>query len=293
VPERHFAALDAASLTGLVSVADLPRGEAIAVTRALASGCLATAFMWLQHQGALRGVMRGRPSVSRRWIGPLSTGEIRAGLATTALRPPAPLFAKRDGLDWRLTGEVPWVTGWGAVTVLRIAALDGDVVRDFLMDADPSGSLLAHPVDLIAAQASRTARLILDNHPVSADRELSETSLNEWAMASETRLNGNGALALGIAQRAAGLAQSDALMAEVDSATEALISASEAELPQARGTCSYLAVRAVDILALSSGSRSVVHGGDAERLGREARFCLIAGTTPRTRSAILARFIEH
>jgi alkylation response protein AidB-like acyl-CoA dehydrogenase len=289
VPEHHFAALDAAGLTGLVGLPDLPRGAAIMVTQALATGCLATAFMWLQHQGAILGVARGGTAVQARWIGPLSSGAVRAGLATTGLHPPAPMTAKRHGAGWVLTGQAPWVTGWGSVAVLRIAALDGEVVRDFLIDALPEATLVARPVDLVAARASRTAELTLDRHFVAADRELSERPLEQWLMSSETRLNGTGALALGVARRAAGLARSEVLLAEIDSAADVLMSASEDDLSAVRAECSHLALRAADYLALTAGSRSVLRGNDIERLGREARFCLVAGVTPRTRRALLAR----
>lgn len=290
VPESHFSALDAAGLTGLVGLPDLPPGSAVIITQALATGCLATAFMWLQHQGALLGVARSATPIRTRWIGPLSSGAVRAGLATTGLQAPAPLTAERHGAGWVLTGRAPWVTGWGSVAVLRIAALDGEVVRDFLIDALPAATLAARPMDLIAAQASRTAELTLDRHVVPADRELSETSLEDWRMSSERRVNGTGALALGVARRAAGLARSDALLAEIDAAAGILISASEDDLPAVRAECAHLAIRAADSLALAAGSRSVLRGNDVERLGREARFCLVAGASPRTRRALLATF---
>ena len=48
----------------------------------LASGCLATTFVWLQHRGGLREAATStRPGIRERWHRPLATGQRRAGIA--------------------------------------------------------------------------------------------------------------------------------------------------------------------------------------------------------------------
>ena len=286
LPGAHLAALDAAGLTGLAA-ADPDLGTRLAVTAALASGCLATAFVWLQHQGALAAV-EGSP-LAGRFAAPLAAGAVRAGVAITALRGPAPLTAERTADGWRLTGQVPWVTGWNRIDVLRVAALDGEDVVSLLADAGPAPTLEAEPLALTAARASGTATLRFDGHDVPGDRLLSVVPHADWLAADPSGLAGNGALALGVAARAAAVADSAPLAGEASALLEALATAEADALPELRAAASALAVRAAATAAVTEGARSVLAGSAGERLTREAQFLLVFGSRPAIRQALLSR----
>ena len=286
IPDSHLTALDATGLTGLAAAEpDLP--TRLAVTAALAGGCLATAFVWLQHQGALAAVT-GSP-LADRFTGSLSSGALRAGVAITALRGPAPLTALRTGDGWRLTGSVPWVTGWNRIDLLRVAALDGDQVVSLLLDVRTGPTLGAEPLALTAARASGTATLWFEEHPAPADRLISVVPHAEWLAADPAGLAGNGALALGVAARAAVVAGSPALADEASALLTALGAADVAEIPALRAEASALAVRAAAAGAVTEGARSVLTGSTGERLTREAQFLLVFGSRPAIRQELLIR----
>ncbi len=286
IPEAHLAALDAAGLTGLAAAAPgLP--TRLAVTAALAGGCLATAFVWLQHEGALAAVA-GSP-LADRFAGPLESGALRAGVAITALRGPAPLTARRTSEGWRLTGSVPWVTGWNRIELLRVAALDGDRVVSLLLDARTAATLEAEPLALTAVRARGTATLRFDGHPAPADRLISVVPHADWLAAEPAGLAGNGALALGVAARAAAVAASAALADEASVLLEALGTAEVGALPALRAEASALAVRAAAAAAATEGARSVLVGSTGERLAREAHFLLVFGSRPAIRQELLTR----
>ena len=287
IPDSHFAALDASGLTGLAAGGPDLRTR-LGVTAALAGGCLATAFVWLQHQGALGAVLRS-PLADRYGPG-LTSGALRSGVAITALRGPAPLTATRAADGWTLTGRVPWVTGWQRIDVVRVAALDGDTVVSVLLDARESPTLVAEPLALTAARASGTATIRFDAHPAPPERLLSTVPHADWLAADTAGLAGNGALALGVAARAAVVAGSAALATEVEAALEALATAAVEEFPAARAACSALAVRAAAAAAIAEGARSVLAGSTAARLTREAQFLLVFGSRPAIRQHLLERF---
>lgn len=291
VPERHLRALDDSGLTGLAAAGPDLRTR-VRVAAALAGGALSAAFVWLQHQGALGAVTRSTaPGVAERFGGPLGSGAVRAGIGITGLRPPAPLTATPARSGWLLTGRVPWVTGWGIVDVLLLAAHARDgLVASLLIDAVPAATLHVEPLELVAARSSRTVTLVLDRHPVAASRLVAAVPLADWEAADAAGLAGNGALALGVAGRAARLAGSEPLQAEVAAALERLVTAPTADLPAARAACSALAVRSAAALTVRSGSRAVLAGGHAERLTREAQFLLAFGSRPAIREELLRVF---
>jgi hypothetical protein len=287
VPQSHLDALDAAGVTGLAS--EHPSlEERIDVASALAGGCLATAFVWLQHQGALGAVARAAGPVAR-FAPDLASGRTRAGVVITAVRGPAPLRLRTVPEGWVLSGSALWVTGWGIAEQLRIAGVaDDGSITTVLVDVGPG--MRADPAPLVAANASATVTLTFDDVSVPADRLLDAVSSEEWATADAAGLGGNGALALGVAGRAAAFAESASLAAEVTEARAGLLGAGVDELPAARGACSALAVRAAAALAVHDGGRSVIRGSRADRLLREAHFLLGFGSRPGIRADLLARF---
>ena len=192
---------------------------ALEIIEIIASGCLTTAFVWIQHHGAVRALVEApqrrsaTPGSSR-----LCRGEVRAGVAFSGLRRPGPpiLTAEPDGDGWRFNGFAPWVTGWGRVDVVRAAARreDGDIVWA-LVDATAGPNLRAEPLRLAAVNASATVTLGFENLVVPADRVISIQPFDEWQAADRASLRLNGSLALGVARRCASLLDSRRLAAEV------------------------------------------------------------------------------
>lgn len=136
VPAGHLDALAAAGLYGLQGPPShgghgLDGPAMRAVVELLAGGCLATTFVWIQHHRLVRSLADPRAPAALRdqWLAPLCAGERRAGIALGGLLPGAGLRAAPAGDGWVLDGASPWVTGWGLVDVVLVAARlpDGDV----------------------------------------------------------------------------------------------------------------------------------------------------------------------
>ncbi|MDX6741361.1 hypothetical protein [Actinocorallia sp. A-T 12471] len=286
VPSGHLAALADSGLYGLA--VDAPPDVYQDVVAILAGGCLATAFVWLQHAGLAKALagFGTHPDL----LAELRTGRVKAGVALGGLWPHAPLRAREDGYGVVLDGASPWFTGWGLVDVFLLAARDEhDSIRWMYLDAVPGPSLAAEPLDLTAARASGTVRLVFDGHRVPAERLLGAEPSEGLAERDRAGLRTNGYLALGVAERCAALIGPSPWDARVASVRARLGEAEPEGLPEARAAVSDLAMRAAAGLAVAEGSGSVLRGGNAERLVREAAFLLVFGTRPAIKSALAAR----
>jgi hypothetical protein len=263
VPAGHLDLLASAGLYGAGAPdSDLPAGL---IAEALAGGCLATAFVWLQHQGVLRSVAgTDRDGVRRAWLEPLRRGERRAGIALGALRPGPPLLRARqvDG-GYLLDGESPWVTGWGMIDTLHVAARTDTAAVWTLVDAVESATLSVTPLRLLAVNASGTVTLRLHDHFVPEERVTGTLPYAAWAARDAVKLGFNGRLALGVAQRCLQLAEAAGcpapdLAATVTSVRAALESELPHALPVARADASALAMRAASLLVVAAGAGSVL-----------------------------------
>jgi alkylation response protein AidB-like acyl-CoA dehydrogenase len=298
VPAAHLDLLAAEGFYGIsappedggLGMADLTAAGHILA--ALASGCLATAFVWLQHLGpVLAAAHSDRPGLRERWLGPLAGGERRAGIALAGIRPgPAPLRVRETGAGFVLDGETPWVTGWDMIDTVHVAALSPDRVIHYLfVDAVAGPTLAVTPLELVAAQASRTVHIAFAGHAVLADRLTSTRPYEEWLRSDAAGAALNGFLAIGVAHRCCRLLGPGRLDAELAACRAALLAADGTELPAARAAASHLAWRAAAELAVRTGSRAVLGGDPAQRLLREAAFLLVFGSRPAIRDALLDR----
>ncbi len=265
------------------------------VVEALASGCLTTTFVWLQHRNPVRAVdASSTPGLRDVWLAPLCRGERRSGIALAGNRPGPPILrAERrdDGLF--LDGEAPWVSGWGRVDVLLVTARDGEAVRSVLMDAVATETLRAERLRLVGANASGTVTLRFDRHLVPSDRIVSEESHADVLARDPTGLRMNGSLALGVIDRCCRLMGPSAIDDQLISTRAALDEATTETLPAARAAAAELAMRAATALVVQSGSRSILVDQHAQRLAREAMFLLVFGSRPAIRDALLARLLAR
>jgi alkylation response protein AidB-like acyl-CoA dehydrogenase len=316
VPAAHFDCLAAARLYGLagpVSAGGLDADLATfcGVTEIMAGGCLATAFVWLQHHAAVRALAASaNQALAAECLEPLCLGTRRAGVALGGARPGAPLLRARPVPGgWTFDGTAPWVTGWDMIDVVYTLARDesGTLIAA-LLPAVTSASLSAEQLDLVAVNASRTVELSFDAHFVPSGLVTGTVPLADWLAGDAGGLRPNGSLALGVAARccrliseAAGAAESGGagaaasgvagaapgdLAAQLAAARAALDAADAATLPNARAAAAELAFRASGALVTAAGSRSILAGQHPQRLAREALFLLVFGSRPAIRDQL-------
>jgi alkylation response protein AidB-like acyl-CoA dehydrogenase len=302
VPADRLDRLAAAGYYGLAGPADAGGiglsdfSTALEIIEIMASGCLTTTFVWIQHHGAVRAVDGAQQPLRDAWLARLCSGDVRAGVAFSGLRRPGPpiLTAVPDGDGWRFSGLAPWVTGWGRIDVVRAAARrdDGDIVWA-LIDATLGDTLHAEPLRLAAVNASATVTLSFENHRVPPDRVIAIQNFDEWQAADRSGLRLNGSLALGVARRCASLLASDALLAELNAHRSALDQSSPETMPEERARASEFALRAATALVVAGGGRAIAMDHHAQRLAREAIFLLVFGQTAAIKAAQLHRLYDE
>lgn len=298
LPGEHLRGLAEAGLYGIF--APTPAGglglreeDTSPIVEELASGCLATTFVWIQHFGTLRALLDEQtPTRLRtRWLPGVVRGEIRSGVALAGLLPGPPrLRATLTSYGWLLDGEAPWVTGWGHIGLLLVTARgpDENTVISFLVDAREQPGLTAAPMRLAAVNASATVRLGFAGLPVPDDRYVGQRPYDPDRYQFEG-LRLNGSLALGVARRCCALMGPSPLDGELRDCRAELDGAPASAMPAARARASEFAVRAAHALAVAQGSGSALAGHAAERLTREAAFLLVFGSRPTIKAALLAR----
>jgi alkylation response protein AidB-like acyl-CoA dehydrogenase len=297
VPEEHLRGLADAGLYGIFAPADVGGlglgAEVGLVIEELASGCLASTFVWLQHLRLLGAMLDpGTPAALREALLPaVARGEVRGGVALTGLLPGPPRLTAQpvDG-GWLLDGEAPWVSGWGVVDLLvTVGRGPEDTAVTLLVDARQRQGLAAARQRLAAVNASATVQLSFDAVFVPDGRLVGQRPYDPVAAQSEG-LRGNGSLALGVGRRCCALIGPSPLDDELDACRAELDAADTAGMPAARARASEFAARAAHYLAVRRGSRSALAGDGAERLAREAGFLLVFGSRPAIKDALLGRF---
>ncbi len=262
------------------------------VVEELAGGCLTTTFVWIQHHNPVRAVAAS--TLRDAWLEPMCRGEVRAGIARTGERPGPPLLtAERTSEGFVLNGEAPWVSGWGRIDVILVAARTGDAVVRLLMDADVAGTLTAERVRLVAVDASGTVTLRFRDHVIPVERLVDQEPLADVAARDPIGLRTNGSLALGVASRCCRLIGASDLDDEVRLARTALDTATPDTMPAARARAADLALRAAAALTVTRGGRAIVVDDHAQRLAREALFLLVFGTRSSIRDALLDRLMTR
>ncbi|MGC1237699.1 MAG: acyl-CoA dehydrogenase family protein [Acidimicrobiales bacterium] len=258
----------------------------------LASACLATTFVWIQHSRLLAAVL---DPAAPAFVGDLRQeivrGRVRGGVALTGLQPgPAKLTATptRDG--WVLDGEAPWVSGWGLVDILVVAARGpDDTVVTLALDAQYQPGLEVAPRQLSALNATATVKLTFNALVVQDDRVLGQVPHNPSEESPEG-LRVNGSLALGVTRRCCNVIGRSALDDELREARAELDSADAETIATARARACELAVRSSHALAVFLGSSSALEDCIAERTAREAQLLLTFGSRPAIRNSLLQRF---
>lgn len=268
--------------------ADLP--TACSVVEHLASGCLTTTLVWMQHHGLVGSLLAGPAPLRDRLLPELCTGARRSGIVFAGLIPgPSPLHATRRDGGWQLDGHAPWVSGWGRIDTLQVAARgpDDTVVTVALDDLDRP-ELTAHRHHLAALDASATVRLDFAGLTVD-DADVISVVPHDPAAAGGQRLRLNGSLALGVARRCCDLIGPSHLDDDLDAVRAQLDEADDDTMADARAAASAFANRAATALVVTTGSRALETDQHAQLLLREAMFLLVFGSRPAIKAALLAR----
>jgi alkylation response protein AidB-like acyl-CoA dehydrogenase len=301
LPVEHLDALAARGLWGGPVPSEegglgLTLPELSAVAEEIAGGCLATAFVWIQHLRLLTTLAFGpAPAALRdRWLEPACRGALRGGIALTGLMPGPPLLrAEPVAGGWRLDGAAPWVTGWGLIDLVVVVARGpDDTVVTVIMDAVAQPGLAVSRQRLSAVDASVTVRLGFDGVLIPADRFVSQVPFDPAASVHPEALRLNGSLALGVAGRSCrmiGPSPLDDELAACRARLDGAIAAGTGAMTQARAAAAELAVRATAALAVWDGSKSITVDQHAQRLAREAVFLLVFGSRPAIKQDLLRR----
>jgi alkylation response protein AidB-like acyl-CoA dehydrogenase len=296
VPRANLDALAEAGLYGLAGPAayggaGVDLRTASNVRERLAGGCLTTTFVWVQHTTPVLE-MTASPNADLReaWLADMCAGRLRTGIALGGLHQgSAGLKAEPVEGGWLVSGDAPYVTGWGLIDALLIAALTPDerVVRA-LIDAVEGPQVVSERLRLVAANASATVRLRIDGLFVPSERV---TSVAPYTPPPAFDGGGrpNGSLALGVTRRCLQLLGPSALDAELDARRQQLDGATDETLADARAAAAELAARAAAALIVGHGSRSIYLDDHAQRLYREAAFLLVFGSRTAIKASLLHR----
>ena len=293
VPVGLLDALADAGLYGIVAPPDFGGvsadfGTVCAVLEALASGCLTTAFLWMQHIGLVRALTSSDDEDLRaRWLKPLASGEIRAGLALGGALPKPSLRAVPEGHSWLLEGTSPFVSGWGRIDVMHAAARTaGDDIVWLIVDAAENDAIRAERLRLAALDATSTVRVTFTGARVLADRVTGTHPAS--AVTPPEVLRTHAALALGVITRCRRMLGPTSLDAELAS-VRARLDRLGPDTAAARAAAGELALRAASALMTAEGSKALLANTQAQRLAREALFTLVYALRPASRSAALTK----
>ena len=302
LPVAYLDALAAVGLYGAPAPTDagglgLDLPELGRVVEELAGGCLAAAFVLIQH---FRLVMTlaadgAPPALRERWLASACQGRTRGGIALTGLIPgPPQLRAQPAEGGWQLAGTAPWVTGWGLIDLVQVVARGpDDTVVTLIMNAAAQPGLSVIRQRLSAVDASVTVRLDFDGVLIPQERFVDQVPFDPAVNAQPAGLRINGSLALGVARRCCRMLGSGPLDDEVTACREGLDTAlgdDPAPMADARAAAAELALRASAALAVQDGANAVTVDQHAQRLAREAVFLLVFGSRPGIKSALLQRF---
>lgn len=269
---------------------DADFGTTCEAVETLASGCLTSAFVLVQHFGGLRAAAASANPAMAEWVGPLCTGERRAGLALGGAAPgPPALRAHEREEGWTFEGVAPFVSGWGRTDVMHAAGRtpDGRLVWA-LVDATQSATLTVERLRLVALNATATVRATFRDHVVPAERVTSIGPYAEGPTPPEV-LRIHAALALGVVARCSRLMGPSPLDGERDRIRAELDRLDPATIQAARADAGELALRASCALAVGTGSRSLLTEDHAQLLVRDALFALVYALRPGSHDRALQR----
>jgi hypothetical protein len=155
-----------------------------------------------------------------------------------------------------------------------------------LVDAEETSTLSVERLELVALNATATVRADFRDHAVPSRRVTSVVPYGEGPTPAEV-LRIHASLALGVARRCCGLLGPSPLDDELARLRVDLDKLDAATIEPLRGAARELATRAAAALAVEKGGGSLLLSDQAQRLVREALFCLVYALRPTSREAAL------
>nr|WP_225953399.1 acyl-CoA dehydrogenase family protein [Kibdelosporangium phytohabitans] len=296
IPESHFRLLAAEGLYGIARPdAGLEFETIVGVIEALAGGCLATTFTWIQHHAAVIGLANTTNTALRaEYFDDFTSGRRRSGVAFAGAlaNPPRLRATKADG-GWVFDGDAPFVSGWGIVDAIQLSGNAGDTIVNVLVDAKGLG---ARPYELVSLQATATVRLEFDNAFIPDARVVGAVPVEQFLGTQHFGARLNGAMPVGLARRCVRLIEERGRTGAAAALSDQIVSvragldaglADPAAMFGARAAASELAYRAAGAVVVAEGAPGVIVGGHGQRLVREALFTLVAGSRAPMKDALL------
>jgi len=264
------------------------------IVEQLASACLTTTFVWIQHFRLLAALLDPATPEELRDLLPLAvSGQVKGGVALGGLLPGPPRLKAAETKDgWRLNGDAPWVSGWGIVDVFFVTARQSDdTVVSFVIDAVDQPGIEVTRHRLSAMNASSTVQLTFNECHIPNGRYVGSQPYAPGLERPEG-LRVNGSLALGITRRCCELLGPTSLDDELRQCRVDLEAFETKDMAVSRARAAELAVRAAHVLSVSRGSRSAISGDIAERTTREAALLLVFASRPAIKDALLDLMIK-
>lgn len=285
LPRTHWSALADAGLFGTLA-ADNPVDTTVSIGETLSGACLATAFVWAQHQGTLmRLIQMPDHAVSQRFLTPLLAGTLRGGVCYAGLLSHGETLSVTNG---GLVGTAPFITGWSELDVINLWAYDPANEQAVCYAIEQPATLPGATfkrLSLIAANASNTVSVQFDGMPTSRMTLLQTIPREAGAGTPVIERRRNATLPLGLligicenmdSQSASGwLATVDRLRDCLDTA---MGENSTAAMVEARGRLLAATQLAAGSLFLAGGSKSASATSLSSRRVREAAFVQASAT---------------
>jgi alkylation response protein AidB-like acyl-CoA dehydrogenase len=312
IPHGHWDALADAGLYGIAVPAEsggpgLGFTEIVEVLEVMASGCLATAFTWIQHHGLLAALSAtGNAALRDEVMAELAAGRTKGGVAFAGAVPVPPrMRCVRTDDGWLLSGHAPFVSGWDVIDVIQYSAVDvetGDIVSGLLPAGSRDGITSVTPQRLFVADATSTVSLEVDGLLIPDDRVVSRVTRDAFMANQNFGSRLNGTLPIGVVRRCValleGAGQHEAaarLRAEADTVRSRLDAglADSVALLRARAEGADLAVRAASAAVAAGGGAALLRESPAQLQARNAIFTLVAASRPELKRALVEGFSGH
>lgn len=276
------------------------------------SGSLA--FLQTQHQSAVSLLARGpNEALKQDYLPHMAGAEKLVGIGFSQLRRPGPpiCWAEKVPGGYRVTGQVPWVTGYSFFPEFMIGASlpDGRSVFGIVPFVPAPGITFGEPMKLAAMESAMTVVAELDSLFLP-DSLVVDVKPAGWIIRNDQiNITLQGFFALGCARGGidvilACFAKKDkpflkeaavSLTAEVDSCRASLVAAQAKsedttdEKLRLRAWAIDLAMRCAHAAVAASGGSANMSGHPAQRLVREAIVFTVTAQTEGIMSATLAR----
>lgn len=285
---------------------------------ARASGALA--FLQTQHQSAASLIAKGSNEALKHEVLPKMHGADRLiGIGFSQLRRPGPpiLRASATSEGYRLTGHVPWVTGWSIFPefVIGAALPDGESVFGIvpLVDTELHGGSIrfSAPMRLAAMESAQTVTAELEDWLMLPDHVVDVRPPGWIQNNDQINVTLQGHFALGCAQAGIDIVAAnfekrghaflattrDALSTELAACRDALIVGSneiaDAERLQRRAWAIDLAARCAHAAVVSSAGAANAADHPAQRVYREALVFSVSAQTTAIMEATLDRLVAR